>query len=881
VISFPRPIVEFLVPGSVDVIGKEVAHYKILDRLGGGGMGVVYKAEDTRLGRTVALKFLNLELLANDSVRRRFLHEARAASSIDHPNVCHVYEVGEADDGRFFMAMSYCEGRSLRDVIHEGSVAPREAFSIAFGIAQGLWAAHRRGIVHRDIKPGNVILTDEGFVRIVDFGLALLIGDSRVTTSGVTVGTVAYMSPEQTSDSTVGANTDIWSLGVTLYELLTGRLPFRGDVNAALVYSIVHEPHTPLPDSVPAPCARIVDRCLEKDPAKRYQTIEELLEDMVKAAQELGWESSMASATIAPILRARRRRIVTRRVAVIAATLLVVAGGWFAWQRYHIRSPYTTKVRLAVLPLTNMIGSGNDAFVDGLSEHLSRVARGVSREHASMWTVPYLSVVNADLAKPTDARTAFGANRVLTGDVQRFKNAYRLNLRLLDTKNGHVINEGAIPFELTRPTALNDSVIMVTSKILGVPQVDATRSPLYAHDARAIPPYLEAMSLLRAAGTKGPLDRAVALIDSSVTFDSTYVPALCLAGNVDLQLNRRQPNAALLSRALASGRAARSHSASFADAWILLGDVFQRTEQPDSVQQCYASAVAAEPRLLFASQRLGSFYTAHDRLAEAEELYHQYIARCPDLWGAYMRLGLFYYDQKRIDDAAAAWEKGLAVAPGDPLTLNNLGAVYHRRGEWPRARALFLRSFKAKPDCDSSSNVAVTHYFEGNYAEAAKYFQFALEYCDTTQDGPWADLARALYWTNDGRPRSITLYKKALRLAESALNHNPDDVDLMASVIDYQAMVEHADTATAMIERIKPLLKDNERAMYRVGTVEEKLGHREAALDLLGDAVRHGFPVPELRGDPMLKSLMSDSRFQQMVSTEVAADGAQAAGNRR
>src|SRR5678815_1150735 len=146
---------------------------------------------------------------------------------------------------------SYCEGRSLREVIRAGPVAPREAFSIAFGIAQGLWAAHRRNIVHRDIKPANVILTDDGFVRIVDFGLALLIGDSRVTTSGVTVGTVAYMSPEQTSGSKVSANTDIWSLGVTLYELLTGHLPFRGDVNAALVYSIVHEPHTPLPGSIP------------------------------------------------------------------------------------------------------------------------------------------------------------------------------------------------------------------------------------------------------------------------------------------------------------------------------------------------------------------------------------------------------------------------------------------------------------------------------------------------------------------------------------------------------------------------------------------------------------------------------------------------------
>ncbi|HET6462425.1 MAG TPA: tetratricopeptide repeat protein, partial [Candidatus Krumholzibacteria bacterium] len=250
-----------------------------------------------------------------------------------------------------------------------------------------------------------------------------------------------------------------------------------------------------------------------------------------------------------------------------------------------------------------------------------------------------------------------------------------------------------------------------------------------------------------------------------------------------------------------------------------------------------------------------------------------------DQWAPHSNLGTFYFNQNRLDDAAAAYSTALELAPAATLTLNNLGAVYHRRGQWAQARALFLRSFQARPTYDSSNNVAVTYYFDGNFEEASKYFEFALQYSDTTTHTPWGDLARALYWTADGRARSIKLYGKALGLAESALSHEPDDVELLSYVIDYHAMVEHADSASTLIEHIKPLLKDDEFAMYRVGAVEEKLGHREAALDLIGDAVRHGFPVAELHGDPMLKSLVSDSRFKQMVSTEAAAEGAQAAKN--
>jgi tetratricopeptide (TPR) repeat protein/TolB-like protein len=776
--------------------------------------------------------------------------------------------------------MSYCAGRSLREVVDGGPVPAREAFSIAFRIAQGLWAAHRRGIVHRDIKPANVLLTDEGDVRIVDFGLALLVGHSRVTTSGVTVGTVAYMSPEQTSDSDVGPNTDIWSLGVTLYEMLTGRLPFRGEINAALVYSIVHEPHTPLLDansSVPPECARIVDRCLEKDPAKRYQTIEELLEDMVSVARELGWESSIASSTIAPILHDRRRRLLRKRIAVAATAAAVVAAGIVAYAKFWpAPSPYTTEIRLAVLPLDNLIGAENEVLVEGLSEHIARAARWVSRAHPSMWTVPYASVLNADVADPKLADTAFGANRVLTGDVQRFEDAFRINLRLLDPESGRSLHSAALSLDNDRMNEVFDTLLVSLADMVGA-SAEIHGSPWQCTNPVAARSYFEGMSLVRRS-QEGDVERADSVMNVGIQADPSFAALRCAQGGALLAQHRRSRDPAQLAAAIELGRSAHTITPKLTEASILLGDAFARASEPDSAESWYRRGAASEPGLLLAHQRLANFYREQDRLNEAEAELKRAVSFLPDLYLSHRSLGNFCFEHGRFDDSAIEYQTAVALAREDATSLNNLGAVHHRQGDWPAAHELFLRAFKVRPDCESSSNVAVTLYFERRFAEATKYYEFALAYCDTTEHLVWGDLARALYWTPDGKDRATFYYRKALALARGESEANPDDVALMAFVIDYNAMVGNETDARSLIGQIKPLLKDDAGAMYRVGTTCEMLGDREAALDLIGNAIRHGFPIPEVTGDPMLAQLVTDPVFLAMIRSEEAADEAQAAG---
>jgi serine/threonine protein kinase len=266
------------------MIGKQILHYNITEELGRGGMGVVYKAEDTKLERTVALKFLPPELTRDAEAKDRFFHEARAASSLDHPNICTIYEINEVD-GHCFIAMAYVEGRTLKERMREGPSGITEAGDIARQIAEGLGEAHDKGIVHRDIKPGNIMITGKDQVKIMDFGLAKSAGSAKLTKTGTTVGTVHYMSPEQARGTDVDHRTDIWSLGVMLYEMLAGKLPFKGDYEQAVIFSIINdevEPIGAVRTDIPTGLERVINRALDKNRDSRYQRAEELLEDIRK-----------------------------------------------------------------------------------------------------------------------------------------------------------------------------------------------------------------------------------------------------------------------------------------------------------------------------------------------------------------------------------------------------------------------------------------------------------------------------------------------------------------------------------------------------------------------------------------------------------------------
>jgi serine/threonine protein kinase len=347
-------------------IGQNFSHYHILEKLGEGGMGIVYKALDSSLKRNVALKFLPANLTEHISSRKRFIVEAQAASALDHPNICNIHEINETEDGQLYICMAYYDGESLRQKIKKDSFTFEESLNIFYHLAHGLKAAHEEKIVHRDIKPGNIIITDKGEVKIVDFGLAKLAGE-KLTESISTKGTIAYMAPEVIRNLPEDHRVDLWSLGVVLYEMLTGHLPFSGEYPEPLMYSILNEEPKSLSkylNNVPEVLQDIIDKLLEKDPNERYQNLSDLLVNLTSFVKE---DDSIMMKTKPAIVKLllRKKAYFYGSISILLVILLLTIG------RSYVFPDRREGNFIAVLPLKNI---SNDVeqewFAEGMTDAL-------------------------------------------------------------------------------------------------------------------------------------------------------------------------------------------------------------------------------------------------------------------------------------------------------------------------------------------------------------------------------------------------------------------------------------------------------------------------------------------------------------------------------
>lgn len=406
------------------LVGKTISHFDIVNPIGRGGMGIVYEARDRDLNRSVALKFLPRFLGYDDVAKERFMQEARAASALDHPNIATVFEIGETEDEQLFIAMAYYHGETLKEKIDQGPLPLDTAIEYAIHLASGLNRAHDNGVIHRDVKPGNAIVTDDETVKLLDFGLAKLTGEATMTQVGQMAGTVAYMSPEQVKGQPVDGRSDIWALGVVLFEMLTGKRPFGGENAHAVIYSILNE-DPEFNDNKRSRIARLILRCLEKDPDKRYQNMREVLTALELCQPKNRWEWVWSEARWR-LGKSKTRKAVTMSV---AATFVMATSLWFLNNYNIIGNPEIDS--LAVLPFRDIGGDPGQAyFVEGMQEELigelAKISglRVISRQSTQKYK-------ESDLSMPAIA-DELKVSGLVEGSVYRNEGRVHLRVQLID-----------------------------------------------------------------------------------------------------------------------------------------------------------------------------------------------------------------------------------------------------------------------------------------------------------------------------------------------------------------------------------------------------------------------------------------------------------------
>ncbi|MFZ0798874.1 MAG: tetratricopeptide repeat protein [Terriglobales bacterium] len=857
--------------------------YEILGVLGQGGMGAVYKARDRELDRLIALKVIRPELATDPAILQRFKQELILSRNVTHKNVVRIFDLGEADGIRF-ISMEYVDGEDLRTILRrQGKFSPEEAIAVVEQVCRALDSAHSEGVIHRDLKPQNIMRDKHGRIVVMDFGLARSLGESGMTQTGAVVGTIEYMSPEQALGSTLDQRSDIFSVGLIFFELLTGRAPYEADTAIASLMKRTREEAQSASDvdaSVPRSLSAIVSRCLEREPANRYHSAVELLQQLTTWEANPNISAEELSQMIShPVVRPSRFSLdlpgkswmwISGAVLVIALatfagrTLLNRAGTSSGEMAQGIPSLKQGKY-VAILPLKQIGDQKTLGYVaDGIQEALAAKLFQLKEVHlASSDAVGKAAAKDLPLTK---LARELGVNLVLQGTVQGNSDKLRVTLSLDDPATGQRLWSQEFPGAPGDVLALEDQIYGTLATALALKPTDEEQARVGAHpteNVKAYDLYLQGRNTLRNGNTQDAYKQAVGLFEQAIGKDPNFALAYTGLADSSLRMYGETKDGVWAQKATLSAQQAERLSNNLPEVHLSLGSVYSTTGKITQAVAELKRALELAPNSDEAYRNLGDAYRLSGQTDEAIAAFQKAVAANPYYWTNHTALGNEYL---RLGDTAKAlpeFQKITEIAGDNPMGYEGIGTVYMREGKWGEAIPQFQKAIAIAPDAATYSNLGTAYFFLKSYDQATKMYEKAVE-MTPNDEVLLGNLGDAYRWSGHSE-QAAAAYSKAISLAFQELQVNPRSAAIMGDLGLLYAKKGDAANALQYTNQARAISPDEVYLIYSEALAKTMIGKPEDALKSLRLALEKGYPAEEAWNDPELQKLQALPQFSQLV----------------
>ncbi|HKW63463.1 MAG TPA: protein kinase [Candidatus Acidoferrum sp.] len=865
------------------MIGQTISHYRVTERLGAGGMGVVFKAFDLVLERPVALKFLSPNLVISSRDKEVLLREARAASALDHPNIGVIYNIEESEGHQLFIVMACYEGETLAQKLARGPVPVLESLDLAMQIARGLTAAHAHRIIHRDVKPSNIIVTKENVAKIVDFGLARVVAGASATQSISSTGTLPYMSPEQILGETIDQRSDIWSLGVILVQMISGSHPFLRPNTGAMTFAILNQAPAAV-DITPPTVQPILYRALSKEPETRYASAEEMLQALEAARAQIASNPALPDeTTVASINSTDLKRYAenassprwaggtprkTQRLWLGSLGIAVAAVVFFflpAVRERFVGLAYAgSEKHIVVLPFSS---SGSDPeyqpVAEGLMDSMTNSLSNLEAAQHSLWVVPASLVRERKVSDPVTAFRELGATMVVQGTVERKGRDVLLTVVLIDAKRLRQIGSLQLDDPAGNLAALQDQAVTRLARMMRVNVPEAARVAPGSNTPNAYESYLKALGYIQRYDKPGNLDLAIGELSSALDKDPRFAAGYATLGDAFRLKFLMDHDPRRIEQALANCRKALEIDEHLAAAHVTLGHLYTAAGQNDLALPEFQKALETYPRDADALIGMAGVLERTGKAGDAEDHYRRAIALRPDYWEGYQLLAEFYLRQKRLQDSIAQYRRVIELTPDNPEAYSDLGVVYMELKDsrsYATAEAAFQKSIQLAPNYQAYANLGFLYIDQKRYAEAADATRKALELNDKDWR-VWANLQLAYAWMKDNQKMRAARVR-VLSLLEQYASLNSQDASVQSMLSTYYAEDKLREKALACANTALRLAPKDPWILADIAETYDGLGDRRRAIQFAQDSLKNGYTLADLQERPNLLGLLADPSFR-------------------